>query len=289
MNWRIAKLGMAFALCTAAADGPGDIVFLPGTVSTPAAEIRMAFSPDGTRMLWGAVGRDGPRDAQDIWESHREAGGWSAPMRVSFDTEAVEFDPAFSPDGSKLYFHSDRPGGHGGTDIYVADIDTKTGAFSTPRNLGPGINSKGEEWAPMPTRDGRLIFASDGWGGMGEHDLFEARIEGSVQERPTNLGKGVNGPVTDFDGALSHDGGTLFFSSGSMDAEPEDVRIYRSDRTKDGTWGPRKPIAAGCAAFAIGSSIDPNDPSHFYYAAKCDGGPGRMDIRRVDVTALKAQ
>ena len=267
----IALLGLA------AAPAGEDAPFMPGTVSTAAAEVRIAFRPDGRQILWGAIGRDGPADQQDIWEMHRARGGWSAPARVSFDTGAVEFDPAFSPDGRRLYFHSDRPGGFGGTDIYIADVDA-AGRFSRIRNAGVTINSAGEEWAPTPTRAGTLIFASDGWGGLGRHEL----LEGAGRGGPRNLGANVNGPDEDFDGTLTHDGRTLIFSSGTMTDDAADVHLYRSERRRDG-WSPRRRIGAGCADFAIGSAFDPRDPGHYYYAAPCPGGRGRMDIRIVSI------
>lgn len=274
MKQMAALLLALFATSALGARAP-DTVFLPGVVSTAAAEIRLAISPDGRRMLWGSIGRGADRDQQDIWERHRDGAGWSAPARVSFDTEAVEFDPAFSPDGRRVYFHSDRPGGFGGTDIYVVDLDPNTGRFATPRNLGAGVNSKGEEWAPTPTARGTLIFASDGWGGFGKHDLFEVR-RGAKSGRPMNLGPAINGAEEDFDGALSGD--VLVFSSGSMDDDAIPVRLFISERSGKG-WSPRRPVGEPCSNFVNGSSFDPRDPSRFFYAAKCDGGEGRMDIR----------
>jgi WD40-like Beta Propeller Repeat len=264
-------------LSLAAAPVGGDAPFMPGTVSTAAAEVRIAFRPDGRQILWGAIGRDGPEDQQDIWETHRARGGWSAPARVSFDSDAVEFDPAFSPDGRRLYFHSDRPGGFGGTDIYIADVDA-AGRFSRVRNAGATINSAGEEWAPTPTRAGTMIFASDGWRGLGRHELLESAGRGG----PRNLGANVNGPDEDFDGALTPDGRTLIFSSGTI-GDVSEVYLYRSDRRRDGSWSPRRRIGAGCADFAIGSAFDPRDPGHYYYAAHCLGGSGRMDVRVVPI------
>lgn len=267
----MAALLLALALAAPAADP----VVLPGVVSTAASEIRLAISPDGTRMLWGSIGRDAERGQLDIWERHRVGDGWSAPAPVPFNTAGEDFDPAFSPDGQKVYFHSDRPGGFGGTDLYVVDLDAKTGAFGAPRNLGPGINSKGGEWAPTPTADGKLIFASDGWGGAGKHDLFEASLAGG---KPVNLGPAVNGPGEDFDAALSPDGRTLLFSSGRMDSDDDKVSLFTSTRTAVG-WSPRRPAGVGCADFANGAGFDPTTPGRVFYAAACPGGQGRMDIR----------
>lgn len=255
-----------------------DRVHAPGVVSVGAAEVRLAISPDGRHALWGAIGREGPADQQDIWERRLDRGRWSEPARVSFSTPDVEFDPAFSADGRRVYFHSDRPGGSGGTDIHVVPVDPATGVFGEPRNLGPAVNSPGDEWAPTPTPDGRLIFASDGHGGFGLHDLFEVDLSPGASP-PVNLGPGVNGPLEDFDGALTPDGRQLVFSSGLMTGETPTAGLFLADSGPNG-WGQRRPLATGCSAFMIGAAFDPRAPGTIYYAADCPGGRGRMDIRR---------
>jgi len=271
----------AFYLIAILASAPlttGDRVYGPGAVSTSAAEIRLAVSPDGNHMLWGVIGRGDETDQLDIWERRFEDGRWSPPRRTVFSTAAVEFDPAFSPDGRTLYFHSDRPGGFGGTDIYVVTADPASGAFGDAENLGPSVNSAGDEWAPTPTPDGGLIFASDGWGGFGLHDLFEADLRPGAGG-PRNLGPEVNGPLEDFDGALAPGGGELIFSSGLMSGEAPAVRLFRAVRAA-GRWGGRQAVPTGCSNFLIGAAFDPGDPGVFYYAANCPDGQGRMDIRR---------
>lgn len=265
---------IAAALVAAPALAADDPVILPGVVSTAASEIRLAISPDGRRMLWGSIGRDAARGQLDIWERHREGDGWSAPAPVPFNTAGEDFDPAFSSDGRQVYFHSDRPGGLGKTDIYVVDLDPATGRFGVPRNMGASVNTKGAEWAPTPLANGALVFASDGWGGFGRHDLFVV----SVALRPTNLGPTVNGPDEDFDAAVSADGKTLLFSSGLMDGEAAKVSLFTTTWTGE-AWSPRKPAGLGCAEFVNGPSFDPADPSRVFYSAACPGGPGRMDIR----------
>src|SRR5262249_59343057 len=114
-------------------------LWLPDQVSTPKSEVRITFSPDGKRMLWGAIGwRDG--SGWDIYESERTTGGWSKPHVVSFDSPANDFDPSFAPDGSGVYFFSNREGGFGKDDIYFAPFDKDTNRYGAARNLGGTIN-----------------------------------------------------------------------------------------------------------------------------------------------------
>ena len=99
--------------------------------------------------------------------------------------------PAFSPDGKSLYFASDRPGGFGGYDLYVCHR-SPTGGWSAPQNLGPNINTVGNELCPFIDAEGRLFFASDWHPGMGGMDIFMAEPARSGWTEPYNLGPKVN-------------------------------------------------------------------------------------------------
>src|SRR5262245_20259311 len=150
-------------------------LWLPDQVSTPKSEVRITFSPDGTRMLWGAIGWSDGKTGWDIYESQRSGNSWTKPVVASFNSTANDFDPSFAPDGSGVYFFSNRAGGFGKDDIYFAPFDASTGRYGAASNLGKAINTAGDEWAPVVAPDGkRLMFASDGHGGRGKHDLFVA-------------------------------------------------------------------------------------------------------------------
>src|SRR5678815_2553173 len=135
-------------LCALVLVSPAQL-WLPDQLSTEKSEVRITFSPDGKRMLWGAIGWSNGAGGWDIYESERSTSGWSRPRAVSFDSGANDFDPSFAPDGSGVYFFSNRDGGFGKDDIYFAPFDARTGRYGAVTNLGAAINSAGDEWAPV--------------------------------------------------------------------------------------------------------------------------------------------
>ena len=187
-------------------------LFAPGIASTEASEVRLTFSADGKRAAWFARNRAGGAGSYDIWTSTRTAGGWSKATPASFNSAQRDFDPAFSADGRFVYFCSDRPGGLGGDDLYRVPV-TLTG-FGEPEHLGPEINSKGNEWAPMLSGDGKLLlFSSNGRGGAGRFDLFGARrLANGSFAMATPLPGDINTAADEFDATFLADGTTVVFA-----------------------------------------------------------------------------
>ena len=282
---------VAFLLACAdgvAAEFPATELVLPGLVSTPATEVKLTISPDGQRMLWGTAGWGDGQTGWDIYESVRQGGQWSAPAPVAFNSAANDFDPFFTHDGSAVYFFSNRSGGEGGDDLYRVAFDAARG-YGDAANLGPVINTPGDEWAPVVSFDGtRLLFSSDGHGGEGGHDLFIAGRKADGWGAPQPLGAPVNGPAQDFDGAFVGDDATIVFASGELETEPY-ARLHVT-RREGGGWS--RPQALGPAVncdggLTIGPSVSVADPAGLYLATGCRGGPGRMDVYRIPVeTAL---
>jgi hypothetical protein len=130
-----------------------------GGVSTPGAhDYEPRVGPFGETLVFT---RDLPGSNADLWVARKEKGQWVDPIPFSaVNSDASELGAAFSPDGSRLYFYSDRDGGHGGYDIWVSE-QTPDG-WSLPVNLGPGVNSPWNEMNPAPVPgDGALYFVSD--------------------------------------------------------------------------------------------------------------------------------
>lgn len=131
------------------------------------------------------------------------------------DPKYWDSQPSISSDGVTLYFASDRPGGFGGVDLYVTKKDPKTGQWSVPQNLGPKINTKGNEKTPFIHSDSEtLYFSSDGHFGFGKSDIFYVRKDAKGEwEEPVNIGSPINGPDDDVGLFVSKDSKTGYFFS----------------------------------------------------------------------------
>ncbi|HEY0651552.1 MAG TPA: OmpA family protein [Chryseosolibacter sp.] len=179
---------------------------LPGGINTENINDGcITFSPDGKTMVF-AKGNTGKRKGGldvDLYLSRFRNGVWSDPVPLNInDPEAWDSSPAFGPDGKTLYFSSNRKGrgrerlGYGGLDLYSAVMDSR-GRFSRVRNLGPDINTPGNELFPYVADDAKLYFASDGHPGYGGLDLFVVkRQNGKTQIE--NLAQPVNSNADDF-------------------------------------------------------------------------------------------
>lgn len=134
--------------------------------------------------------------------------------------------PSVAIDDQRLYFASDMPGGYGGMDIYYSE--RKGGFLSQPVNLGPHINTPGNEVFPLISADGRLFFASSGHPGLGGLDLYVALpIDGGFSA-PFNLGPGINSSYDDFSFYLNEDKQTGYFSSNRPGGEGgDDIYAFR--------------------------------------------------------------
>jgi len=126
--------------------------------------------------------------------------------------------PSTSADGLTLYFVSDRPGGSGGPDLWVAVRTTTSDPWQNPVNLGPTVNSPDSDAAPSISSDGLELYfdsSEDRPGGQGDGDLWVTRRtnRSAPWSAPENLGPIVNGPQADGTPQLSRDGRSLYFAS----------------------------------------------------------------------------
>ena len=138
--------------------------------------------------------------------------------------------PSLSDNGKTLFFVSDMPGGMGGTDIYVSYL--QNGNWTEPQNLGPTINTLGNELFPFTHIDGTLYFSSDGHAGLGGLDIFYSNFSGNSWKKPTNYGSPINSTGDDITFIASLDNNTGYFASNRYGGKGSDDLYYfeRKDR-----------------------------------------------------------
>jgi outer membrane protein OmpA-like peptidoglycan-associated protein/tetratricopeptide (TPR) repeat protein len=154
-----------------------------------------SISADGKYLFFTGCNRPDGLGRCDIYVSRKEGNSWGEPFNLGapVNTGYWESQPTISPDGSTLYFVSNRPGGLGGYDIWKTVLKSD-GYWSKPENLGPGINTPYDEHTPFIHPDGRtLYFSSDGWPGLGSKDIFLSRMDESGNwTKPENMGYPIN-------------------------------------------------------------------------------------------------
>jgi outer membrane protein OmpA-like peptidoglycan-associated protein/tetratricopeptide (TPR) repeat protein len=136
----------------------------------------------------------------DLYHSTFNGQDWSKPKSLGppINTEHHETSMTITSDGKRIYFASDRPGGYGNLDIYMSDRQSD-GSWGTPVNLGPTINTPGNEDSPYIHPDGQTFyFSSDGHLGLGGYDVFQSQWSGSGWQKPENMGYPINTPDDNF-------------------------------------------------------------------------------------------
>lgn len=236
-----------FFICKLQKDGTWGPAFNIGPpVNTPENEGSVSISADGQFIFFAACNRPKKNTYQgkegntrtnpydyfpgcDLYFSRLEGTKWSIPRHLGEVVNSREWEstPSLSFDGMTLYFSSTRPGGFGGSDIWKS-VWTPRG-FSEPINLGPTINTAGNEQTPFIHPDNQtLYFSSNGRAGMGGFDFYFSRTDDSGQwTEPVNMGYPIN-TSGDEKGLLVNRSGTLaYFSSKDRTDGMGEVDIYQ--------------------------------------------------------------
>ncbi len=194
-----------------------------GKINTNFNEGAQNISQDGQWLIFTGCNYPEGAGSCDLYIAYKtKSGGWTEPQNLglNLNSEAWESSPSLSPDKKDLYFSSNRVGGYGGKDIWVSHRSEK-GVWSKPENLGPTINTVGDEGCPFIHPDNQtLYFNSSGKPGYGATDLFLSRKnEDGTWNEAQNLGYPVN--TIDDEGSLivSADGKTGYYASDGSDTK----------------------------------------------------------------------
>ena len=208
------------------------------TLNTKYHEGPATFTKNGSRVIFtrNNFNEGQYRKSSDgvnklkLYTATQTNGFWGKAEELPFNSDEFSTGhPSLSKDDQLLYFSSDRPGGFGGTDIYVSKW--ANGKWSEPVNLGKDVNSKGNELFPFSDEKGNLYFSSDGRPGLGDLDIFYAQLtpDGQQGRVVRNLGEPINSPKDDFGIVTDGDRNRGYFSSNRKHGGADDD-VYRFTR-----------------------------------------------------------
>jgi outer membrane protein OmpA-like peptidoglycan-associated protein/tetratricopeptide (TPR) repeat protein len=225
----------------------------PGKINTNLNEGAQNISQDGNWLIFTGCNYPEGFGSCDLYISYKtKNGGWSEAENLgsTINSNAWESAPSLSPDKKDLYFSSTRSGGYGARDIWVTHR-LQNGKWSTPENLGPEVNTAGDESCPFIHSDNQTIyFNSNGHKGYGMTDLFLSRKDTSnYWSEPENLGYPIN---------TIDDEGSVIVAADGVNA------YYASDRKEKNagldlyTFKLRKDIQASRTLWVNGNVFDIN-------------------------------
>jgi outer membrane protein OmpA-like peptidoglycan-associated protein/tetratricopeptide (TPR) repeat protein len=199
----------------------GKAKLLTGNINSDQNEGAQNISQDGQWLLFTGCNFPDGFGSCDLYISFLTPEGWSSPDNLgsTVNTEFWESAPSLSPDKKDLYFSSRRPGGFGGSDLYVCHRQAD-GRWGQPENMGPEINTSGDESTPFIHADNQsLYFTSNGHPGYGGDDLFVARKgPGGKWGKPKNLGYPINTIENEGSLVVAADGKTAYYASDRADS-----------------------------------------------------------------------
>lgn len=185
-------------------------------------EAAVAFSKDGKQIYFtrnnvvknkAQKSDEGIVNLKIFFADVKGENGWGELQSLPFNSDEYSVaHPTLTPDGNTLYFASNMPGGFGGMDLYKSERES--GNWGPPLNLGPGINTEGNEIFPNYEMSGRLYFSSDGQIGLGGLDIYYMEDKGDGEwGEIENMGYPINSIADDFGVVFNEEGVCGFFSS----------------------------------------------------------------------------
>jgi peptidoglycan-associated lipoprotein len=201
-------------------------------------------------------------------------GKWKKLEELPFNSDNYSVGhPSLSADGRTLYFVSDMPGGHGGTDIYKSEL--VDGKWSDPQNLGPVVNTAGNEMFPYIHEDGSLYFSSNAHNSMGGLDVFITYFTGTEWAKPENLNYPINSVADDFAFSINKDTRTGFVSSSRADGDGM-YKFRKNDPTFHLYGFARK---KGTQIPVEGVTVEITEADTYNVIGKVSGQDGRFDLK----------
>lgn len=212
-------------------------LFMEGKVSTQYKERDMTISVDGNHLLYSIHSYND--DVRMIVEMKQNEASWSEPTVVSFSGNYKDIEPMFSPDGTRLYFASDRPMHEGdeSKDYNIWYVNKLSQGWGEPMALDTLINTEGEEFFPSVSNAGTLYFTATRSDTKGKEDIYYSKLTNGKYTEPVSLDTAINSMTYEFNSFIDPEEKYLIFSSYKRSDGFGGGDLYISYQ-KEGKWQP---------------------------------------------------
>lgn len=218
-------------------------LFAANTLSTGLYERDFALSPDGAELFYTLQSPLGI--FQTILHSKKDSRGfWSQPEVAPFAGNYSDLEPAFSPDGKKLFFVSNRPvQGTQPKDFDIWVVEKNNGIWGKPQNIGLPVNTSTDEFYPSITQSGNLYFTAAYQNAISKEDIYLAEWKDGKYQSPQPLDTAVNSATYEFNAFVSPDESYILFTSYGRKDDMGRGDLYISKKNGKGIWQPAKNLA----------------------------------------------
>jgi hypothetical protein len=217
-------------------------LFGKGIISTGMSERDFALSPDGNEIYY-TVQLPSSLFHAIVTLKKDQSGNWSKPEVASFSGHYSDLEPAFSADGQRLYFSSNRPiNGEKPKDFDLWWVERNKGTWSEPK-LITELSTTGNEFYPTLTANGNIYFTAEYKNGVGKEDIFCAKWENGHFLAPVPLDTNINSKTYEFNAFVSPDEEFIIFSSYGRPDDKGRGDLYISMKNSEGKWQPAKNLS----------------------------------------------
>jgi Tol biopolymer transport system component len=276
----------------------GDLCYSPparvANVNAGATNLGGSISANGLSLYLSSDRPGGYGGTFDLYVATRAStqDEWGTAVNLGPALSSTSWDHfvTIAPDGLSLYFSSDRPGGSGGQDLWVATRPTPDSLWGKPVNLGPTLNSSAWDLSARESADGlTLLFHSQRSYGLGGMDIWMSTraTKNDPWGPPVNLGAPVNSSANDGEAVITADGLTLFFSSDRAGGIGTDDLWVTTRRTTSDPWGP--PLNLGPAIntpFAEWTGSISADGSTLYFCSDRPSASGACNVYQTTIAPV---
>ena len=212
-------------------------------INTSLGERDFALSPDGNEIFYTL--QSPGRNFQTILHTRKQGNSWSKPVVARFAGQFTDLEPAFAPDGNRLFFVSNRPlSGSQPKDFDIWYIEKKGGTWGEPKNVGTPVNTSADEFYPSCSKQGNLYYTAAYENGVGREDIYMSSWHNGSYQQPVALDTAVNSTAYEFNAYISPGEEFIIFSSQGRKDEKGRGDLYISIKSKEGKWTAAKNLRA---------------------------------------------